>query len=448
MHQPMKFRERFGVVVVAAVIACQVAAPTVAWAHGGGGGHGGGGFGGGGGRAMGGGGFGGGGRDFGGGGRDFGGGGRDFGGGDFRGGDFGGARDFGGDRGLDGGARDFGGDRGLDGGARDFGGDRALDGGGRLDGGRPLDGGAARDLGAGRFAGGAGELSRADFQRIANPGVGRDAFGRGAVRPYTAGALADRGGMIRNNFYNGGWYRGRGWYGDHFRSWWPGGWWGGWGWGMGAGMMMGLAWGELAGWGGYGSAPVAYNYGTTVCYQDDGVYVQGSRVGSAEEYAQQASAIASQGGADAKIAADDEWRPLGVFAMARSEETNPSTFMSMAIDKDGLLRGTYYDAVSDSTMNITGKVDKKTQRAAWTIGDKKTPVYEAGLSNLTQQQTTILVHRDGGKVEQMLLVRVDDKTGGEKGSATGAVKAPAGPPAGGPVGSAPGDDGDSDADPG
>ena len=203
MHQPMKFRERFGVVVVAAVIACQVAAPTVAWAHGGGGGHGGGGFGGGGGRAMGGGGFGGGGRDFGGGGRDFGGGGRDFGGGDFRGGDFGGARDFGGDRGLDGGARDFGGDRGLDGGARDFGGDRALDGGGRLDGGRPLDGGAARDLGAGRFAGGAGELSRADFQRIANPGVGRDAFGRGAVRPYTAGALADRGGMIRTTSTTG-----------------------------------------------------------------------------------------------------------------------------------------------------------------------------------------------------------------------------------------------------
>ncbi len=159
MHQPMTFRGRFGVVVVAGMIACQVAAPTAAWAHGGGGGHGGG-FGGGGGRAMSGGGF--------------GGGGRDFGGGDFRGGD--------------------------------------------VVGGRPLDGGAARDLGAGRFAGGAGELSRADFQRIANPGVGRDVLGRGAVRPYTANALADRGGMIRNNFYRGGWYGGRGWYGNHFRS--------------------------------------------------------------------------------------------------------------------------------------------------------------------------------------------------------------------------------------
>jgi hypothetical protein len=76
---------------------------------------------------------------------------------------------------------------------------------------------------------------------------------------------------------------------------------------------------------------------------------------------------------------------------------------------------------------MTGKVDKQSQRAAWTIGDKKTPVYEAGLTNLTQQQTTILVHRDdgkgsdgkpGGKVEQMLLVRVKDSPAGDDKSAT------------------------------
>jgi hypothetical protein len=292
-----------------------------------------------------------------------------------------------GGRGLDG-ARGLNGGRGLDG---------RVDGAGRLDGGGALDGGA---FAAGHFAG-AGSMSRADFQRIAGRGLGRD-----AVHPYTTRGLADRGAAIRNNFYRGGWYGGRGWYAAHFNHWWPGGWWGGWGWGM----LAGLAWADLAGWGGYGAVPVAYNYGTNVCYQDDGVYVQGSRVGSAEEYAQQASAIAAQGGADAKVADDDQWRPLGVFAMARSEETNPSTFVSLAIDKTGLLRGTYYDAVSDSTMNVTGKVDKKTQRAAWTVGGKKLPVYEAGLSNLAeQQQTTILVHRDGGKVEQLLLVRVNDK---------------------------------------
>jgi hypothetical protein len=379
-------------------LAAQLAAPATAFAHGGGGGHAGG-FGGGGGGHMGGyggghvGGYGGGGFS---GGRDFGGGGRDF---------DGGGRDFGGGREI-GGERDFGGGREI-GGDRDFGGGREVDGGGRLDGTR------AGEFGPGHFAGD-GQVSRADFQRIADRGIGgAGVAGRGAVRPYSATNLAQRGTSIRNNFYNNGWYGGRGWYANHFNPWWPGGWWGGFGWGMGVGMLTGLAWGDLAGWGGYAAAPVSYNYGSTVCYQDDGVYVQGTKVGTAEEYAQQAATLAAQGGPETKITAEDQWRSLGVFALARSEESNPSTFMSLAIDKDGLLRGSYYDAVSDSTMNITGKVDKKTQRAAWTIGDKKLPVYDAGLANLTQQQTTILVHRDGGKVEQMLLVRVQDKPGAD-----------------------------------
>ena len=352
---------------------------TVAHAHGGGGGHGGGGHMGGGGHI-----------------------------GGYGGGDFGGGRGFDGGRDMGGGMRDFDGGRAIDG-ARGFDGGRALDA-GRV---------AAGGLDGGHFAG-EHTLSKADFQRIANEGVGRDGLGRdalarGAVRPYSMNNLVNRGNIVRNNFYDGGWYGGRGWYGAHFGAWWPGGWWGGYGWGMGAGLLTGLAWSELAGWGGY-AAPVAYNYGTNVCYQDDGVYVQGERVGSAAEYAQQAATLAAAGGADAKIAADDQWRPLGVFALARSEETNPSTFLSLAIDKAGLLRGTYYDAVSDSTQNITGKVDKKTQKAAWTIGDKKTPIYEAGLTNLLEKQATILVHRDdgkggNGKVEQMLLVRVDDKAG-------------------------------------
>lgn len=394
--------DRAARISLAFLIALSLASP--AWAHGGGGGRGG--FGGGGGR----GGFGGGmpGGFSGGGMRGgmpggFGGGmPGGFGGGMPR--DMGGGRDFGGGfdgrgaGGLDGGGRlDGGFDRGAGGVGRDVGAGAA---------GRGLDAAAGRDLDAGRFAG-PGNISRADFQRIADRGLPGAGVGGAAVRPYSGAALADRGAAIRDNFYRGGWYGGRGWYGDHFNAWWPGRWWGGFGWGM----VAGLAWGDLAGWGGYGTMPVAYDYGTTVCYQDDGVYVQGERVGSAEEYAQQASDLAGQGAA-ATPADDDQWRPLGVYALARSQETNPSTFMSLAIDKQGLIRGTYYDAVSDSTTNMAGKVDKQSQKAAWTIGDKKTPVYEAGLANLTKQQTTILVHRDGGKVEQMLLVRVDNKAGG------------------------------------
>ncbi|MFM7076616.1 MAG: hypothetical protein ACKO3G_11200, partial [Planctomycetaceae bacterium] len=348
---------------------------------------------------------------------------------------------------------------GFDGGARPGGFDGGMRPGG-FDGGAIRDGGArpggigrdgvGRDPGPGHFAG-EGSLSRAQRDRLADIGRGGldGAAGRG-IRPYSINALNNRGNIVRNNFYAGGWYGGRGWYGNHFNAWWPGAWWGGFGVGLGVGMLAGwggFGWGggigyaPLCSWGGYGQAPVAYNYGSTICYQDDGVYVQGERVASADEYAQQASQLAAQGGADTKIAADDQWRPLGIFALVREEESSPSTFVSLAIDQAGILRGTYYDAVSDTQQNITGKVDKQTQRAAWTIGDKKTPVYETGLVNLTQQQTTVLVHRDaaaakgagdgsGGKagagVEQMLLVRVPDQ--GAAGAAAGGEPAGKTPP--------------------
>ena len=225
--------------------------------------------------------------------------------------------------------------------------------------------------------------------------------------------LEGRGNQIRNNFYGGGWYGGRGWYNDHFNAWWPGGWYGGWG-GWGVGLATGLLWADLASWGGYGSAPISYDYGTTVVYSDDSVAVGGEEVGTPEEYAQQATDIASSGESDDAVSNDDQWRPLGVYALARDGETKPSTFISLAVDASGVLRGNYYDAISDSTMQITGKVDQKTQRAAWTIGDKNSSVYEAGLTNLLADQTQVLVHRnnaDGsptGNVDQMLLVRVDD----------------------------------------
>ena len=217
----MWFRPARGLALLAAAI--QLSAPLAAHGHGGGGGHMGG-FGGGG--HMGG--YGGGGHMGGygggyGGAREMSGGfsgGRDMGARDMGARDMG-ARDFGP---QEFGGRDFAGDRGAEG-VRRLDGGGALDGGGRLDGGRAGEG--VRDFGPGHFAGD-GHVSRADFQQIANRGVGGAGVGRGAVRPYSATNLAERGTAIRNNFYNNGWYGGRGWYANHFNPWWPGGWWGGW----------------------------------------------------------------------------------------------------------------------------------------------------------------------------------------------------------------------------
>lgn len=48
------------------------------------------------------------------------------------------------------------------------------------------------------------------------------------------------------------------------------------------------------------------------------------------------------------------------------------------------------------------------QRAAWTVGERKTPVYEAGIANLTKNETTMLVHYDKDRSQQYTLIRVEE----------------------------------------
>jgi hypothetical protein len=52
-------------------------------------------------------------------------------------------------------------------------------------------------------------------------------------------------------------------------------------------------------------------------------------------------------------------------------------------------------------------VDRKTQRAAWTVGDKKETVYETGMGNLSEPETSILVHFGKDRTQQWTLVRLE-----------------------------------------
>ena len=47
------------------------------------------------------------------------------------------------------------------------------------------------------------------------------------------------------------------------------------------------------------------------------------------------------------------------------------------MNQAGTIRGNYYDGLMDTTTPVYGSVDKKTQRAAWSIGKKTDRVFEA-----------------------------------------------------------------------
>jgi hypothetical protein len=236
--------------------------------------------------------------------------------------------------------------------------------------------------------------------------VGGAAYGRVGTYHVSGSALRTQGVAVRSSFGHYSAFT-PAWYGRY-----PGAWrasrWAG----AGAAAWAAPAWGTVASYCSYAEAPRYYDYGSSVVYQDDQVYVEGGDPLPAETYAQQAIAFADAGRA-AKPPEKEEWQPLGVYAAVRGDEQTSDKILQLAVSKGGVIRGNYYDAFADSTLPVYGSVDRKTQRAAWSIGEKKQVVFEAGIANLTRDETPILVHYGTGKTQQLTLVRVKQPEGDE-----------------------------------
>jgi hypothetical protein len=211
-------------------------------------------------------------------------------------------------------------------------------------------------------------------------------------------ALATQGTAVRRNFsyYNN---FTPGWYAKYPGAWFAAGWVAGRAWAA-------SSWYSVASYCGYPAEPMYYDYGSTVVYEGDSVYVNGESAGTPEQYAEQAVELADAG-REAAPPKEEEWQPLGVFAMVRGDEETSDKIFQLAVSKEGVIRGNYYDAIGDNTLPVYGSVDKKTQRAAWSIGDKKDIVYEAGIANLTKDQATVLVHFSKDNTQQFTFVRIE-----------------------------------------
>ncbi len=158
--------------------------------------------------------------------------------------------------------------------------------------------------------------------------------------------------------------------------------------------------------------PIYYDYGSTVVFTDGEVYRDGDPTVTVERYAEQAANLA-ESGREAEPAGKEEWQPLGVFAIVQGDEKESNQVFQLAVNKAGIIRGNYYDALADNVLPVTGKVGRKSRRAVWSIGDKKNTVYEAGIANLTRKETTMLVHFGKKRTQQWMLVRLEEPRDGE-----------------------------------
>src|ERR1700758_3480932 len=157
--------------------------------------------------------------------------------------------------------------------------------------------------------------------------------------------------------------------------------------------------------------PPVYDYGVSVVYEGDDVYVDGQKTATSREYSQQAIALANEPAAQPPAPTppqpgqQPDWLPLGVWALAQEEKGDAYMFFQLSIDKDGVVSGAYQNVLSGEKSPISGQVDKKTQRVAWRIGTNNT-VIETGLQNLTQDVASCLVHFDRNPTQTWLLVRL------------------------------------------
>ncbi|MCC7475589.1 MAG: hypothetical protein IT425_09350 [Pirellulales bacterium] len=114
------------------------------------------------------------------------------------------------------------------------------------------------------------------------------------------------------------------------------------------------------------------------------------------------------------VANQAQWLPLGVFAVTPDGANQVTVLVQLAVTKEGILSGTAFDQQANASYPIQGTVDKNTQRAVWsyTDGAKKRIVMETSVNNLTQAESTGLMHYGPNDLRVVEFVRLEDPAGG------------------------------------
>ena len=54
-----------------------------------------------------------------------------------------------------------------------------------------------------------------------------------------------------------------------------------------------------------------------------------------------------------------------------------SRYLQLAVNRQGELRGVYYDEISGSSQNLSGQIDQSTQRATWSLDSNQETTFRA-----------------------------------------------------------------------
>jgi hypothetical protein len=108
--------------------------------------------------------------------------------------------------------------------------------------------------------------------------------------------------------------------------------------------------------------------------------------------------------------ANVQWQPLGVFSLVQDygADDKPNDYFTLAISKEGIVGGVYLNPDTYQNEEIEGIVDAQSQRAVWKFIGKDWPIFETGIYNLTEDQSTAFIHYSNGRTDSQLLIRLQE----------------------------------------
>ncbi len=248
-------------------------------------------------------------------------------------------------------------------------------------------------------------------------GTGQIKTGAAVIGPNGNVISAGRGAAFVNGQFVGGtawtavngsythWgYFGPGYVNTYPNCWWPGKW------AVAATAWSIVAYNVAAPYCGCSESGTYYDYGDNVTYDNGNVYYGDEAVATEEQYYEEAGQIAAAG----EQSSDEEWLPLGVFAVIASpDQSQTEQVLQLALNQDGAIRGNFHDTTKDQVTPVYGSVNKETQRVALKLEGNDQLIVETGLYNLTNDECPILVHYGPDKQEQLVLIRLHQPEEGE-----------------------------------
>ncbi len=81
--------------------------------------------------------------------------------------------------------------------------------------------------------------------------------------------------------------------------------------------------------------------------------------------------------------------------------------IQISIGRDGSVRGSQVDKVTQGVENVQGSVDKASMRIRWTIGGENGAVFEAALAELTAASGSVSVRFPDGQTTTWEMAKIN-----------------------------------------